>query len=238
MKNVNLRNLIDFVPSIAAGAVLLIVFGPVSLAMFPVIAVASLALVAYKRGIKAGSALKREIKESANAMRLAHSGAAKGICLTESIERAVRSAAGGSGIRKLLTRVKERTIFGQALPEAISAEASRNHDYPIAIGALAPLALEYSATGSVNGSAAGSAVALEKRYNEIKENENGRLPRYLIMGMVSSAVLPSMATFAFVGYSILYYSATFLMLYCTVLLGVFPNIYSAFRMKVSGLYDG
>lgn len=238
MKKAGISNLIDIVPSIAAGVVLFLVFGPVSLVMFPVIALAYLAFAVYKRGIKSAGALKREIKESEKAMRAIHSNVEAGTCLVESIGRAVRVAADGSAIGKALASVKERILLGQGLREAINAEAPRHCSYGIVADALAPLEFEYGATGGVSGSAANSAAALEKRHREIKENEGGRLPRYLIMSMVSSAVLPSMATFAFVGYSILYYSAIFLMLYCTVLLGVFPNIYSAFRMKISGLYDG
>ncbi len=234
---ISLQDLLDFLPSIAACTVLLIVFGPLSVLMFPMILVASFALLLYKKRIKAGELRKHELRESAKAMRAIHGSISKGMNIAGSIEKAARSVE-GSGISSVLVSLKQRILLGQDLARAADAEASKNASWRASAGAFEPLQREYAAIGSVGASASNSAIALEKRYAEIRTNEDGRLPRYLIIGMVSSTVLPSMATFAFVGYSILYYSAIFLLLYCAIMLGVLPNVYSAVRMKLSGLYNG
>lgn len=234
----NLVGALDFAPPIAAGIVLLLVFGAVSMIVLPILALASLALMFYKRKIGADNLYKYEIRESAKALRAIHGSLRKGVNVIRSIEEAAQSVAKGSSVGDLLLSIRQRILLGQDLSGAAAAEAAKHAKNSVVAEALGPLRKEYDAVGSVNESAASSAISLEKRGAELRANEDGRLPRYLIMAMVASTILPSMATFAFVGYSILYYSSIFLMLYCAVLLGVLPNLYSAVRLKLSGLYNG
>jgi len=56
------------------------------------------------------------------------------------------------------------------------------------------------------------------------------------MCMALSAVLPSFAVFAFVGYSMVYYSAYMPFLLFTLMLILLPDLYALLRIHIAGVY--
>lgn len=68
------------------------------------------------------------------------------------------------------------------------------------------------------------------------ETASGSLHRYLVVSMVSTTILPSLAVFAFVGYSVLNYSLPYLLVFGAMLLYALPSVSAVVNMKVNSLY--
>lgn len=227
--------LLDTAPFIAACAILLLVFGLISIITFPLIAVAAVAQAIYLKRERNSKQHEMSLFESSKALRAMDDALKKGRCLLASIETGERTAGANASTRKFLHSIRCRLLLGQPLPNAIASESQYD---PALAGAFRPLGSEYEKSRGVLESPARAAIVLEKERAEQRSNEQGRLPRYLILAMVTSTILPSMLTFAFVGYSILASSAFILLVYCAILLGVLPCAYSAVRTKLSVVYNG
>ena len=84
---------------------------------------------------------------------------------------------------------------------------------------------------------------LKQGYSNITEDSNlayemaaGSLHRYLVVSMVCTTILPSLAIFAFIGYSVLNYSLPYMFAFGVMLLCALPSISAVVNMKVDSLY--
>ncbi len=81
-------------------------------------------------------------------------------------------------------------------------------------------------------------ICKEFSYSErIKlEKGFGSLQKYLAVAMLASTILPSLALFGFVGYSILYGSQQIFIVFSSLLLLVFPGLFMIAKRRISGIY--
>lgn len=234
-RGIKSRDLADFAPSLAACAIMLIVFRLAAIITFPVILVAGVIVLFCRRRLDSEKQRTKDITDSSKAMRAIDRSVKVGGSFSGALDSAHALVTGGR-VGDLLLSVKKRIMFGQNPASAIDTALNGLKKPEVVNDAFGSLRSEYISAGGIMESAASSTITLETYSAEMKENDNGKLPRYLVAAMVSSTIIPAMLTFAFVGYSILYYSALFLMAYCTLLLGVVPSLYSVIRMKLVGVY--
>ncbi len=64
----------------------------------------------------------------------------------------------------------------------------------------------------------------------------GSVQKYMTLSLLSSVILPSLALFGFVGYSMLYSSAASFAAFSMALIMVFPLVYALLRRKMSEVY--
>ncbi len=137
---------------------------------------------------------------------------------------------GNTTISKVFLRLKERMCFGQDFGSAICSEKSLSSEVS---DILTPVGYEYSKTGNILNPLKTAHSRLSRDFLIKRERAIGSNQRYLIISMVFSTILPSLAVFAFVGYSILSYSESQFLLFSTVLLSVLPGASSIIRMRLN-----
>jgi Flp pilus assembly protein TadB len=148
-------------------------------------------------------------------------------------EAELRDRVGGN-VHSTLGEIGKRLTAGQDLSQAIESACRGKSD--AASEALRAVGREYS-KGIDPASAVGNVYArLRDEQSMDREKAYGSLQKYLTMGMALSAVLPSFVVFAFVGYSMVYFSASLLYAFSIVMLMVLPRVYALLRIHVAGMY--
>lgn len=139
-----------------------------------------------------------------------------------------------SAVRDFLSSIRNRLALG-AMPEEAFSSSTNGVDVSIS-GPIGKVVKSYGYGADTGITIAGEVQMLENRIEERKEVESGALGRYLVLSMVASTIVPSLAMFAFVGYSILESASTSIGLFDIVLLAAVPSFYAAVRAKVADIY--
>ena len=153
-----------------------------------------------------------------------------------SIEGAMRSLRSNtnSKVRKVIGEIRMRLMCGQDLGQAINSTCGSEDD--AASVALSAVGKEYQKSYDAGSAAKNVYTRLWKSQSLSKEKAYGSLQKYLTISMALSAVLPSFVVFAFVGYSMVYYSAALLSVFCIMMLVVLPSLYAMLKMHIAGVY--
>ncbi|MDE1868954.1 MAG: hypothetical protein KGH60_03250 [Candidatus Micrarchaeota archaeon] len=152
---------------------------------------------------------------------------ARNLAMGSAIGNAIKKAEPGSATRKALGAIADSIGSGSMMHEALQhASASRSRNVSTAMSSLAS---EYSKSEDSLQAIKTLAQRLSCNISEADEKAAGAQQRNITMSMAVSTVLPSFALFAFVGYSIVNYSAAKLSLFSALMLVVIPGIYSMIR---------
>jgi hypothetical protein len=158
----------------------------------------------------------------------------------KSLSTGIGNAAAGlhdsvnGNVRGALDEIGKRLTAGQDLGLAIGSACRGKSG--ASSDALRAVGKEYS-KGLDPASAVKNVYARLKEEQSIgREKAYGSLQKYLTMSMALSAVLPSFVVFAFVGYSMVYFSASMLYVFAIVMLMVLPRIYALLRIHIAGIY--
>jgi hypothetical protein len=145
----------------------------------------------------------------------------------------LRDSAGGK-VRGILEEIGKRLAAGQDLGQAI--ESACNGKSGASSDAFRAVGREYT-KGLDPASAVKNAYArLNSERAVSREKAYGSLQKYLTMSMALSAVLPSFVVFAFVGYSMVYFSALMLYAFSIAMLMVLPSFYALLRIHMAGTH--
>jgi hypothetical protein len=219
---------------IAAGIALFLVFGDAALLALPVLVLSWLLIFIVKLQIKQDKIREYELKDAISALHVIEWRVNQGSSFIKSLERSINTLPERE-FKRFLNKVYVRSLRGEHPHAAIIAplkELKSNDVRDVVSG----ISNAYLNSGRVKAALRNSIVRLEN-IREIKQTyETASISRYLIAIMVSGAILPSMAIFAFVGYSLLYYSASMLIIFSTFILSVIPSIYSVLNLKMVNLY--
>ena len=147
--------------------------------------------------------------------------------------RSLRSSA-GSKVRKTIREIRMRLISGQDLGQAIASTCGNKDD--AASTALRAVGREYQKSYDAGSAIKNVYTQMWKSQSLSREKAYGSLQKYLTISMALSAVLPSFVVFAFVGYSMVYYSALLLSIFCIMMLVVLPSLYTLLKMHIAGVY--
>lgn len=228
---------LDVAPAFCIFAVLVPMFGAISLISLPIIASGFIAFYFFKIRAHAAASMKKDMAQAASSLREIVSKMALGGTLAESLSSASSAAKFDGHVKSVLARLSKRLACGQDLGRAISAETWRIRRNGRLLASFSSLGEEYRLGGSIRRAAQSASISLKGYLDEAKENDSGKLQRYLIAATVASTIVPSILTFAFVGYSILYYSGLLLLLYSSIMLGILPCAYGIARIKLVGVYE-
>ena len=160
-------------------------------------------------------------------------------CSGRSVHSGVEHAASSlngkacTEVSKTFDEIRRKMLLGQDFGQAINSSSGSKS---AASAALRSVGNEYA-----KGLDAASAV--KNVYNRIwksrmleREKAQGALQKYMTISMAFSAVVPSFVVFAFIGYSMVYYSDTLLFAFSLAMLFVIPGIYAMLRMRLVGIY--
>lgn len=145
----------------------------------------------------------------------------------------LRDRAGGV-VRGALNEINNRLAAGQDLGQAIESACRGKED--AASAALSAVGREYSKGLDPASAVKNVYVRLRNEQSIGRERAYGSLQKYLTMSMALSAVLPSFVLFAFIGYSMVYFSAAMLYVFSIVMLMVLPRLYALLRIHIAGIY--
>lgn len=159
-----------------------------------------------------------------------------GKSLTASMESAVSGMRDRSNKRVRMTfeEIRKRLQTGQDLGQAVQSTCNKRTD--AASAALCAIGKEYQKGSDALSSVKGTYDRILKEQELKKECTYGSLQKYLTMCMALGTVLPSFAVFAFVGYSMVYYSAYVPFLLFMLMLIFLPDFYALLRIHIAGVY--
>lgn len=222
------------VPSIVAFAAALIAAGAKAILIIPVIFAVSLAVASYSDLTARRKEKEADLKELSSTVGLLGSRMRDAkTSLFSGILDAAGKAGGTTKVSALLLKLRKRMLFGQDLETAIYSE---DEGGSWIAGILKPIGREYSKTGSIADPLKTAHNRLSRDSKVKMERAIGSNQRYLVISMVFSTILPSLAIFAFVGYSILSYSDTLFLLFSAVLLSVLPGASVVIRLRLDENY--
>ncbi len=224
------------VPFLAASIVVVAAGGVLALPALLMVSAAFLGTVWFCYASHARLSDARESRDAAALMGRLHAGISSGAGPLASV---MRSAVQEEGCQwegaKAICRIRGRMLLGQMLDDSIAHEpVAGNRSVAEAVERIGT---EYSAKGEVHRSPGESFRSIESRIRLDSEHALGAIHKYLVAGMVSNTVVPSMAVFAFVGYSIFYYSQAQFVLFAVVLLALLPAASRMAYTKLGELYD-
>jgi hypothetical protein len=176
--------------------------------------------VSQSRGAGNASSVMREMKKHSNDGRLAFSSLSRIYSMIT-----FRSTFPGG--------LKNSTGYGKGYGGKNTNTKEKEKEAKITDGIIE----ELRDKGEFSGSLDVSIRLLENEVLSKRETEYGSLNRYLMTSTVLCGILPSLATLAFVGYSIIYFSQLTVLLYFTVILGIMPFLYWASKIKVNEVYE-
>jgi hypothetical protein len=219
---------------IAAAVALFLVFGAAALLAVPVLAISWLLIYACKLLINQSKIIEYELKDAIAALHIMEWRINLGSNFIKSIDRAI-NALPEREFKRFLNKVYARSVNGQHPQSAITASLKELKSNEVK-DAMLGIANAYLNSGKVQSAIRNSIVKLENT-REIKQAyHSASVSRYSMAIMVSGAILPSISIFAFIGYSLLYYSASMLIIFSTFLLTVIPSVYSVLNLKLVSLY--
>ena len=150
-----------------------------------------------------------------------------------SAARSISSSA-GSKMRGIVDEIGARLALGQDFGQAITTTCNGKED--AASAAMLAVCKEYQKSFDAASAIKNVYVRLWKSRSLSMEKGYGSLQKYLTISMALSAVLPSFAVFAFVGYSMVYYSTALLSGFMITMLVVLPDLYALLKMHIAGVY--
>ncbi|MCL4389700.1 hypothetical protein M1397_03810 [Candidatus Marsarchaeota archaeon] len=225
---------LDLVLPASASAILLLMFGMVALLAIPFVALSGILALLCRNRIESKEADATEVRQTAASLAYIKEEVAAGRDTFNAISVAALASPEGV-VKDLLSGISRRIAAGEDFGTAANAEAESIKIREIR-EAFSNMANEYSISGRLEEAARSSVIALDGALNGLRSSKKSSLNRYTVLSVVAAAVLPGMATFAFVGYSLLYYSATVLLLFCMFMLSVMPSFYSVINVKLASLY--
>ena len=151
----------------------------------------------------------------------------------ESAMRSLRSST-DSKVQKIIGEIRMRMTSGQDLGQAIASTCGNRND--AASTALRAVGKEYQKSYDAGSAVKNAYTRLWKSQSLGREKAYGSLQKYLTISMALSAVLPSFVVFAFVGYSMVYYSTLLFSFFCIMMLVVLPSLYAMLKMHIAGVY--
>ena len=151
----------------------------------------------------------------------------------ESAVRSLRSNA-DSKVCKVSEEIRRRLVSGQDLGQAIASACCDRDDAASMV--FSAVGKEYQKSYDAGSAMKNVYTRLWKSQSLSKEKAYGSLQKYLTISMALSAVLPSFMVFAFVGYSMIYYSSALLSLFCAMMLIILPSMYALLKMHIAGVY--
>lgn len=151
-----------------------------------------------------------------------------GAAISNAMKKIPVQSCAGKAMALLLRSIKSGSDMADALALA-SVSGSKSVSE-----ALLMLSSEFSRKSDSLHAIKTASDRLSSRIAVENEKSSGAQQRNLTISMAASTVLPSFALFAFVGYSILNYSAAKLALFSALMLVVIPGMYSMIRSNMSG----
>jgi hypothetical protein len=139
----------------------------------------------------------------------------------------------GMNVYRIFDEMKGRLLMGQDLGQAVQSSCRGEGAAQAAWRAIGREYLkDFDAASSIK--CVCDRLLREQALN--KEKACGSLQKYLTMSMALSAVVPSFMVFVFVGYSMVYYSASILAIFSVMMLMVLPRAYALLRIHIAGTY--
>ncbi len=222
----------DAVPYGIAALAMFVAVGIDAMLALPVIAMSFAIVLKIKLVLRRRKQSEKDFNDAISAFKTMHHKVGKGMPFASSISD-VFSKMGSSAVGRALNAARERILLGQLNGDAILEECAKlEGDVSEALCRLG-----VSHTDQMQGKLIEVANEMERKRATKAEVGASALNKYLLLSTVANTILPSLAIFAFVGYSILYYSAPSLLGFSLLLLLVFPTISSLIRAKVGQVYD-
>ncbi len=219
---------------IAAGAIIFLVFGAAALISVPILAISWLLIFICKSRINLKRVKEHELKDAISALRIIERDINLGASLISSLHKAF-NAVPGRELRSFLNSLYARSVRGERPDNAMISSVSGLKSNEVK-DAMLGIANAYSSSGSVQAAIRSGISKLEGFRDDKLSSEAASMSRNSMAVMVLGTILPSMAIFTFVGYSMLYYSASMLIMFSTALLVVVPAVYSTLKLKMVGFY--
>ncbi len=156
--------------------------------------------------------------------------------MLESLDRAVSMLGCESGLYRKMRKVRNMVACGEGFGSAITAHEAAYRIADKCIGKYAHVLAHVDGREFSTG--------IEDMHRELLEERSthesiayGSMQKYLTANMLFSTVLPSMAMFGFVGYSLIDYSGEVMFVFLLALLVALPAAYAAMQYRI-GLLDG
>jgi Flp pilus assembly protein TadB len=197
---------------------------------------ASTAITFVSLRLRISELRKRETLLLLSALEKLRTGINGNLPFAASLASAVEILPDGSAVKAALDKASRRIELGIE-PEGAVADAFA--ETPLGAAVIAPMlniAKNYSNGSGIGVVIDGEIDRLESTIEERKEADSGALGRYLVLSMVTSTIIPSLAMFSFVGYSILESASASIGLFAIVILAIIPSSYAAVRAKVADVY--
>lgn len=222
--------LLDSVPFVIAYVTLFYVAGLESVFAIPILMVCFLIVFCFDYKMFESANEKRENVSFASLLGVLYTNiTANAMPFSASLASALQKST--SEAREALSEIVRRNSLGQDFSTAFQ-QCNKPKNKKVN-NALSILEKEYKAKIEIRHSLKSAANAINADALLDREKAAGALNKYVILGMVCSTILPSLATFGFVGYSILYPPTEILLPFSMLLLVVFPASYLIVRAKIS-----
>lgn len=247
---------------IAAGIAVLCIYvvnGLIVLMVLPIILLSSATVIYFRNRSVAHHKEIGEFMLLQSALNSAGSAQKNGIGSISAISREIQKLSGASETKRLLLFLRSSirlSVFGKESVKRsrdgengkkgkgnIEGKIDEKKERKIErngvrfSGVLDNMEDEYRKKGELSDSFGISAKLAESEILSMRETEYGKMSRYLMTSTLLGSILPSLATLAFVSYSIISFSMFSVLVYFTMILGVMPFLYWISKIKINDVYD-